>query len=123
MTAAPAPTAPPTTTAPAAADRVLSRIAGLLAPYKAKMALVAVAVVSAAVLTSVAPFLTRAVFDDALFPVDGGAAEGAHLTTHEGVDSIHVTGSERLLAKAGGARDGLGGPGQPVRALSRDFAD
>ncbi|WP_411108893.1 aldehyde dehydrogenase family protein [Streptomyces sp. c-19] len=26
--------------------------------------------------------------------VDGGAAEGAHLTTHEGVDSIHVTGSE-----------------------------
>ncbi|MFI0989037.1 aldehyde dehydrogenase family protein [Streptomyces exfoliatus] len=27
--------------------------------------------------------------------VDGGAAEGAHLTTHEGVDSIHVTGSER----------------------------
>ncbi len=27
--------------------------------------------------------------------VDGGAAEGAHLTTHEGVDTIHVTGSER----------------------------
>jgi acyl-CoA reductase-like NAD-dependent aldehyde dehydrogenase len=27
--------------------------------------------------------------------VDGGAAEGAYLTTHEGVDSIHVTGSER----------------------------
>ncbi|MDL2078192.1 aldehyde dehydrogenase family protein [Streptomyces sp. GXMU-J15] len=27
--------------------------------------------------------------------VDGGAAEGARLATHEGVDSIHVTGSER----------------------------
>ena len=75
MTAAPAPSAPPTTDAPEPGDRVLSRIAGLLAPYKAKMLLVAVAVVSAAVLTSVAPFLTRAVFDDALFPVDGGPAD------------------------------------------------
>ncbi|PJN08077.1 aldehyde dehydrogenase [Streptomyces sp. CB01635] len=27
--------------------------------------------------------------------VDGGAAEGAYLTTHEAVDTIHVTGSER----------------------------
>ncbi|WP_432104763.1 aldehyde dehydrogenase family protein [Streptomyces sp. bgisy091] len=27
--------------------------------------------------------------------VDGGAAEGAYLTTHDAVDSIHVTGSER----------------------------
>ncbi|MGW2746300.1 aldehyde dehydrogenase family protein [Streptomyces sp. NPDC001450] len=27
--------------------------------------------------------------------VDGGAAEGGHLTRHEGVDSIHVTGSDR----------------------------
>ncbi|MGW8884243.1 aldehyde dehydrogenase family protein [Streptomyces sp. NPDC055749] len=27
--------------------------------------------------------------------VDGGSAEGAHLATHEGVDTIHVTGSER----------------------------
>lgn len=27
--------------------------------------------------------------------VDGGGAEGAYLTTHEGVDSIHVTGSDR----------------------------
>jgi ATP-binding cassette subfamily B protein len=51
---------------------VLARIARLLAPYRARMVLVAVAVVSAAVLTSVAPFLTRAVFDEALFPVDGG---------------------------------------------------
>ncbi|MFB6677425.1 aldehyde dehydrogenase family protein [Streptomyces sp. NPDC056390] len=27
--------------------------------------------------------------------VDGGPAEGAYLTTHEGVDTIHVTGSDR----------------------------
>ncbi|MEV0577991.1 aldehyde dehydrogenase family protein [Streptomyces sp. NPDC050392] len=27
--------------------------------------------------------------------VDGGAAEGAYLTSHDGVDTIHVTGSER----------------------------
>ncbi|MEW1774599.1 aldehyde dehydrogenase family protein [Streptomyces sp. NPDC086777] len=27
--------------------------------------------------------------------VDGGTAEGAYLTAHDGVDSIHVTGSER----------------------------
>ncbi|MFE1319620.1 aldehyde dehydrogenase family protein [Kitasatospora phosalacinea] len=27
--------------------------------------------------------------------VDGGAAEGAHLTAHPGIDTVHVTGSER----------------------------
>nr|WP_202539507.1 aldehyde dehydrogenase family protein [Streptomyces sp. SID8379] len=27
--------------------------------------------------------------------VDGGGAEGAYLTTHEGIDTIHVTGSDR----------------------------
>ncbi|MQY37241.1 hypothetical protein SRB17_52450 [Streptomyces sp. RB17] len=27
--------------------------------------------------------------------VDGGSAEGAYLTTHDGVDTIHITGSER----------------------------
>src|ERR1700712_1899674 len=58
-----------------APDGVLTRIARLLAPYKAKMVLVGVAVVASAVLTSVAPFLTRAVFDDALFPVDRGPAD------------------------------------------------
>jgi ATP-binding cassette subfamily B protein len=60
---------------PAPSDGVLTRIARLLAPYRAKMILVGVAVVSSAVLTSVAPFLTRAVFDDALFPVDKGPAD------------------------------------------------
>ena len=53
----------------------LRRIAALLAPYKAKMLLVAAAVVAAALLTSVAPFLTRAVFDQALFPIDDGPAD------------------------------------------------
>ncbi|HEU5485620.1 MAG TPA: ABC transporter ATP-binding protein [Microlunatus sp.] len=53
-------------------DGVLRRIAHQLAPYKKPMLLVAAVVLLAAALTSVAPFLTRAVFDDALFPVDGG---------------------------------------------------
>ncbi|MFD1824110.1 MULTISPECIES: ABC transporter ATP-binding protein [Mumia] len=57
------------------ASRVLPRIAQLLAPYKGKMLLVALAVVTGAILSSLAPFLTKAVFDDALFPVDGGSAD------------------------------------------------
>ncbi len=51
---------------------VLGRIAAMLKPYRAKMGLVAIAVVTSAVLTSIAPFLTRAVFDKALFPIRGG---------------------------------------------------
>ncbi|GMA23170.1 hypothetical protein GCM10025864_09290 [Luteimicrobium album] len=51
---------------------VLRRIVTLLAPYRWSLLLVAVAVVVSAALTSVAPFLTRAVFDDALFPPSGG---------------------------------------------------
>ena len=51
---------------------VLRRIARQLAPYRRPMLLVAVVVLLSAGLTSVAPFLTKAVFDDALFPVDGG---------------------------------------------------
>lgn len=53
-------------------EPVLPRIARLLRPYRAKIALVLVAVVAAASLQALAPFLTRAVFDDALFPLDGG---------------------------------------------------
>jgi ATP-binding cassette subfamily B protein len=53
------------------ADGVLRRIARQLAPYKKQMLLVALVVLVSAALTSVAPFLTRAIFDDALFPVDG----------------------------------------------------
>ncbi|MCL2543406.1 MAG: ABC transporter ATP-binding protein/permease [Nocardioidaceae bacterium] len=52
-------------------EPVLPRIAHLLKPYRGKIALVLVAVVVGAALTSLLPFLTRAVFDDALFPVDG----------------------------------------------------
>ncbi|MGB9012780.1 MAG: ABC transporter ATP-binding protein [Aeromicrobium sp.] len=55
-----------------AAEPVLGRIALLLRPYRAKMTWVAIAVVSAATLTSIVPFLTKAVFDQALFPPSGG---------------------------------------------------
>jgi len=55
----------------AANKPVLGRIAAVLRPYRAKLALVAVAVVTAATLTSIVPFLTKAVFDDALFPKTG----------------------------------------------------
>ncbi len=51
------------------------RVAALLAPYKGKLALVGLAVIVSAGLTSVAPFLTRAVFDNALFPLDGGGPD------------------------------------------------
>ena len=59
------------TRSPAANQPVLGRIAAVLRPYRAKLALVAVAVVTAATLTSIVPFLTKAVFDDALFPKTG----------------------------------------------------
>ena len=59
---------------------VLPRIARLLAPYKGQLLLVALAVLVAAALTSVAPFLTRAVFDKALFP-PGGAGPDLGLLT------------------------------------------
>ncbi|MGJ9411918.1 ABC transporter ATP-binding protein [Aeromicrobium sp. CF4.19] len=54
---------------------VLGRIATLLRPYRSKLVLVGIAVVIAAGLTSVVPFLTKAVFDDALFPTDGGSRD------------------------------------------------
>lgn len=50
---------------------VLPRIVKLLAPYKGSLLLVALAVITAAALTSIAPFLTKAVFDKALFPPTG----------------------------------------------------
>jgi ATP-binding cassette subfamily B protein len=48
------------------------RVARQLAPYRQQMALVGAVVLLSAALASLAPFLTRAVFDEALFPVDGG---------------------------------------------------
>ncbi|TNM48208.1 ABC transporter ATP-binding protein [Nocardioides albidus] len=61
-------------------EPVLPRIARLLRPYRAKIALVLVAVLAAAALQAMVPFLTRAVFDDALFPLDGGAPDLGLLT-------------------------------------------
>ncbi|MFL6088873.1 MAG: ABC transporter ATP-binding protein [Aeromicrobium sp.] len=54
------------------AGPVLRRVGGLLRPYRGNLILVMIAVVTAALLTSLVPFLTRAVFDDALFPPTGG---------------------------------------------------
>lgn len=56
-------------------SQTLRRIARLLAPYRSKMAAVAAIVVVSAVLSSIVPFLTKAVFDRALF-VDGGPRLG-----------------------------------------------
>ena len=53
----------------------LGRIARLLRPYRSKMVAVAGVVLLAALLSSLVPFLTRAVFDDALF-VEGGPRMG-----------------------------------------------
>jgi ATP-binding cassette subfamily B protein len=50
---------------------VLRRVGLLLQPYRSQIVLVMVAVVTAAGLTSLMPFLTKAVFDDALFPPGG----------------------------------------------------
>ena len=47
---------------------ILGRIAGMLRPYRGKIVMVAAAVVVSATLTSIVPFLTKAVFDKALFP-------------------------------------------------------
>ena len=51
---------------------VIPRVARLLRPYRRQMAMVGAAVVTSAALTSIVPFLTRAVFDKALFPPVGG---------------------------------------------------
>ncbi len=56
----------------------LRRITRLLAPYRTKMLMVLAAVVLSALLGVAAPFLTKAVFDDALFPA-GGRATDFHL--------------------------------------------
>ncbi|TXJ04200.1 MAG: ABC transporter ATP-binding protein [Aeromicrobium sp.] len=49
----------------------LARIVQLLKPYRSKILAVAVIVVVAASISAIVPFLTRAVFDDALFAVGG----------------------------------------------------
>ena len=62
----------PDEAADAEAGPVLERVARLLAPYRTQLVLVLGAVIASAALTSLIPFLTKAVFDDALFPTDGG---------------------------------------------------
>ena len=54
------------------AGPVLRRVGRLLQPYRGKIVLVMIAVLTAALLTALVPFLTKAVFDDALFPPEGG---------------------------------------------------
>ena len=56
---------------------MLRRIGSLLAPYRWWLALVLVTVLVSASLGAIAPFLTRAVFDDALFPVRADGAIGS----------------------------------------------
>ncbi|TYL49755.1 ABC transporter ATP-binding protein [Nocardioides sp. BGMRC 2183] len=63
--------APGTTPRPRNRAPVVPRVARMLRPYRRQIGLVLVAVLVAAGLQSLVPFLTRAVFDDALFPVDG----------------------------------------------------
>lgn len=50
---------------------LLRRVGGLLRPYTGRLVLVGVAIVVAALLGVVTPFLTQATFDHALFPADG----------------------------------------------------
>ena len=78
-------------TATQARAPVIPRVARLLHPYRAQMALVAVAVITAAVLTSVVPFLTRAVFDKALFPTTGRPDLGLLTWLVLGMIAIPVT--------------------------------
>ncbi|WP_183094923.1 ABC transporter ATP-binding protein [Nocardioides stalactiti] len=56
-------------------EPVLPRVTVLLHPYRRQIVLVLVAVLASAALTSIVPFLVRAVFDDALFPLDGSAPD------------------------------------------------
>ncbi|WP_307793638.1 ABC transporter ATP-binding protein [Actinotalea soli] len=61
----------PDTRRPSADGALLRRIWALLSPYRATLVLVAVTIVVGAGLGIVTPFLTQAVFDEALFPADG----------------------------------------------------
>ncbi|HEY1488804.1 MAG TPA: ABC transporter ATP-binding protein [Micromonosporaceae bacterium] len=85
----------------------LRRIARLLAPYKGPLVLVALAVVAAAALTSVGPFLTKAVFDKALFPEHGQPDLGLLTWLVVGLVAIPIVsaligiGQNYLTAKVG----------------------
>jgi ATP-binding cassette subfamily B protein len=73
-------TGPPSTqqtSAVPAEPSLFPRIWALLRPYRGWLVLVAAAIVVSSLLGIVNPFLTKAVFDRALFPTDGS---GVHLT-------------------------------------------
>ena len=55
--------------------RLLGRVAALFRPYRGRLVLIAVAIVVASILGIALPFLTQAVFDDALFPKGGGGPD------------------------------------------------
>ena len=54
---------------------LLRRVGSLLRPYSGKLALVGIAIVVAALLGVITPFLTQAVFDRALFPADDSGVD------------------------------------------------
>jgi ATP-binding cassette, subfamily B, bacterial len=65
----------PGTPRPPRDPRLLGRVAALFRPYRGRLVLIAVAIVVASVLGIALPFLTQAVFDDALFPKGGGGPD------------------------------------------------
>ena len=61
---------------PGADQRTGRRAVALFRPYRARVAVIAVAIVVSSALGAVTPFLTQAIFDDALFPRAGDGAVG-----------------------------------------------
>jgi ATP-binding cassette subfamily B protein len=60
-------------------ERLARRVWALFTPYRAALALIVVAVLVSSGLGIIPPFLTKAAFDQALFPVDGGSVDLALL--------------------------------------------
>src|SRR3954470_5923670 len=56
-------------------ERLGRRVWGLFTPYRPMLAMIVVAVLLSSGLGIIVPFLTRAVFDRALFPIDGSAVD------------------------------------------------
>ena len=59
----------------AASPALLRRIGALLTPYRGRLVLVAVAILVSSLLGIITPFLTRQVFDSALFPTNGSGVD------------------------------------------------
>jgi ATP-binding cassette subfamily B protein len=56
-------------------ERLARRVWTLFTPYRATLVLIVVAVLASSGLGIIPPFLTKAAFDQALFPVDGGGVD------------------------------------------------